>query len=186
MRTGKAVQQPSKVMRVWKTAAGFKAAIILTRGKFYCGYVGVDAKHPLHGLDYSSNSPYIKDVTGEEELGQRGAMSLLRAEGRETSPEIAFDVHGSITYAGTWDKNDWCRELDDGLWYFGYDCAHYQDGQFPDVDAEGNMVPSRFDPGSELPPKSLDFCIAQCESLARQILDKTLPFIALEHKPDDL
>ena len=146
----------SIIEKVWKTEEGFKAWILNCRGSHYCGYVGVPKDHPLHGLDYNTNSPHIRDITGEEGLGQRSPLMLLCGAGKETSPAMAFDVHGGVTFAGT----GYLDLEGDGLWYFGFDCAHYEDGSL----SEWN--------GYE--PKSIEFCVEQCESLAKQIVEKTL------------
>lgn len=177
--------KPSTIAKVWETKAGFKAAIIFTRQKFYCGYVGVPEGHSLHGLHYDSNSPYLAELTGKEEAGQRGLLSIICGAERMQSPVMVFDVHGSITFSDTWSNStDAFAELKDDNWYFGYDCAHSGDGEFPDIDAEGNIVYDSWALSTQDHPKSLDFCIEQCESLAQQILDKTLPLLALEHKPE--
>lgn len=165
----------SKVEKIWVTNAGLSACIIKTRGRFYCGYVGVPKDHPLHGLHYNNNSQFIKDVTEEEGLGQRSPIIALICEGAETSPCVAFDVHGGITFSSTWAENDHVdgsAELESSLWYFGYDCNHYEDGQFELYDEDGKLVYNYS--ASHYAPKSLDFNIQQCESLAQQIVDKTL------------
>lgn len=168
----------SSVEKIWVTKAGLAACIIKTRGRFYCGYVGVPKDHPLAGLHYNNNSTFLKDVTGEEGLGQRSPLIAFIAAGNETSPCVAFDVHGGITFSGEWKESshvDGSAELDSSLWYFGYDCNHYEDGQFELHDAEGKLIYNYS--ASHFAPKSLDFNIQQCESLARQIVDKTLPRI---------
>lgn len=147
----------STIEKVWKTEAGFKAVVIICRGSHRCGYIGLTKEHVLHGLGYDTNSPHIKDITGEESLGQRSPMMFLCGQGKETSPSVAFDVHGGVTFADTAPH----IELEnDGLWYFGFDCAHYQDG---------NM---QYENG--YPVRDLEFCIEQCESLAKQIKEKVL------------
>lgn len=176
----------SSVVKVWNTEAGFKAAVILARGEHHCGYVGVPKDHPLFELHYDTNTQYLAELSPEEEIGQRGLLTVICGAERMQSPLMVFDVHGSLTWSDFIGKKaeqgSWNKELDDGLWYFGYDCAHSGDGKFPSFDDEGNVIhdPYLWD---QSPPKSLDFCIQQCESLAQQIKDKTLPLLALEHKP---
>jgi hypothetical protein len=62
-----------------------------------CGYVGVPPDHPAWGHDYS----------GEDEVGD--CLDHAR-------------VHGGLTYAGV--RPD---SVEDGLWWYGFDCAHYGD-----------------------------------------------------------
>lgn len=156
------------VVKQWQTAAGFTAVVILCRGRHHCGYVGLPAEHLLHGLHYATSSPHIKNVIGEESVGQRGVLSLLCIEGKETAPEIAYDVHGSITWS---DYLKGFPEVDESLWFFGFDCAHCDDGvsqQYVDWCAENNIPCFESTEGF----KDLAFCEQQCESLAQQILDK--------------
>lgn len=178
--------KPSTLAKYWVTKAGLQAAIIFTRQKFYCGYVGVPKEHPLFEVGYGQNTNYLAELTGEELIGQRGPISLLCGSDRMRSPEIVFDVHGSLKFSSKWEKGD-IPELIDGLWYFGYDCAHADDGEFPDIDDEGNIIndPLGFSYVSMDQPKSLDFNIEQCESLAAQIVEKTLPMLAIEDKSNE-
>lgn len=179
--------KPSTLAKYWVTEAGLQAAIIFTRQKFYCGYVGVPEGHSLFKVGYGENTPYLVELTGEEEVGQRGAISLFCGADRMRSPELVFDVHGSLTFSSSWGDSIDIPELKDGLWYFGYDCAHYDDGEFPDVDDEGNIVhdPNGFNYRGDMQPKSLDFNINQCESLAAQIVAKSLPMLAIEDKSNE-
>lgn len=175
---------PSVLTKVWKTEAGLKAVIVCTRQEFYCGYVGVPKDHNLFEVHYNANTPALAELTGEEEIGQRGILGVICGADRMSSPSMVFDVHGGITLSDFFKSSaDEFKELDDGLWYFGYDCAHAGDGKFPRFNDEGDII---HDPYSwdQSPPKSLEFCVEQCESLAQQIKDKTLPLKQLEHKPE--
>lgn len=63
-------------------------------------------------------------------------------------PQIGdLDVHGGITFA------EELSELDN-KWVFGYDCAHHLDK-------------SRYNPHGTW--REEDFCIEECESLAKQL-----------------
>lgn len=165
------------VVKQWKTAAGFTAVVIMCRGRHHCGYVGLPKDHLLHGLDYNTSSPYIKNVIEEESVGQRSVLSLLCIEGKETAPVIAYDVHGSITWSGYLKG---FPEADEFLWFFGFDCAHCDDGvsqQYADWCAENNCPCFESTEGF----KDLAFCEQQCESLAQQIVDKlAVPAIGVE------
>jgi hypothetical protein len=64
--------------------------------------------------------------------------------GGDRSVDELIDVHGGVTYAG--------EKFGEGRWFLGFDCAH----------------------GDELfgiEGKSLDFCVDECESLAKQIAE---------------
>ncbi|MNZ33639.1 hypothetical protein D3C78_509910 [compost metagenome] len=173
-------QKPSTVEKVWQTEAGFKAAVVLVRGQHRCGYVAVGPEHPLHGLSYSESTPYLADVSDEEGLGKRSPIIMFAVSGRDSmrSMDIAFDVHGGVTFADTWARPDDGKEretdqLDTGDWWIGFDCAHSGDGSYPPEDEDGNILgyPYHFSDG---PVRELDYVVAECESLAMQIKTKCL------------
>jgi hypothetical protein len=81
--------------------------------------------------------------------------------------DIDVEVHGGLTYART--------EADGLLWY-GFDCAHYGDARDPalmDAEHKGyyeRMDTSFWDDGTV---KSLEYCVMECEELARQLKELT-------------
>ena len=77
---------------------------------------------------------------------------------KDASPEGVIDVHGGLTYAGDGD----CP-VPSKLWWFGYDCGHYGDAPEP-----GSLMARYTLSGVH---RTLDFCIEQCESLARQLAE---------------
>lgn len=85
--------------------------------------------------------------------------------------ELADGVHGGLTYASR--NNRYPVESD--LYWFGFDCAHIDDKKdfsimdeshkevyrtLMDLDFEGSTI------------KDTAFCVAECESLARQLCVK--------------
>ena len=81
------------------------------------------------------------------------------------SPEVVFDVHGSLTYAA---EDDAYPVADSGLWWFGYDCGHSGDAPEP-----GSLM-AKYRVSSDAVLRTLDYCVAECESLAQQIVEKTI------------
>ena len=76
--------------------------------------------------------------------------------------ETDLDVHGGLTYAGM---------RKDGLWWFGYDCAHLGDAADPDLMSDEYKTFSwsrALTLGGET-IKTLDFCVNECESMAAQL-----------------
>ena len=65
----------------------------------WCGYVGVNAQHPLYGVGHCLPSACLKGAT----------------------PEDTFCVHGEITFSGRH------KYIDTPLWLFGFDCCHGDD-----------------------------------------------------------
>lgn len=130
--------------KTWTTKAGLIAVVRLVRGRYYCGYVGVNSTHPAYNKDYD-----------EEEI-------------------YSLDVHGGVTFAD--EMTTMGVEVDEPTWFIGFDCAHSGDGEFPTIGKDGiYSYTSPLSLGKE--PKSLEFCIEQCESLASQLMEmvKTLP-----------
>ena len=118
-----------EIKKDWTTAAGLRAVVIIVlrgeRKSHRCGYVGIPASHPLHGVGYNA------------------------------APDL--NVHGGVTYA---DKDAAYPAPNDGLWWYGFDCAHAGDAYIdpvPGIPQFGNVV------------RSLEYCVDECENLARQI-----------------
>lgn len=165
------------IEKIWKTRAGHKAVVIFTRESHRCGYVGVPEGHPLYGKSYGEQLDCLKVLEDAEPVGERSPIALLIAagSGNYQSVDIAFDVHGSVTWADylvdpkgdegaeltAWGKAAIEAGLKDGLWYIGYDCAHYGDG---------TLGPH----GSDGPVRSLEYCEQQCESLSQQIIERVI------------
>lgn len=89
---------------------------------------------------------------------------------------ISLDVHGGITYTGTLDA---LEDIPPFLWWIGYDCGHVgdlrdidkiKDPQLRNILKSSNIF--KEEEGGSI--KSIDFCIAECESLADQLLDASL------------
>ena len=87
--------------------------------------------------------------------------------------ELDINVHGGLTYAGC---NDSYPAPSDGLWWLGYDCAHWGDVRDPSLMTpdykelhDKGLFTSALDDYGVV--RSLDYCIEQCESLAKQLKD---------------
>lgn len=154
-----------EVKKDWVTESGLRAVVLFVRGSHHCGYVEVPKGHPLHGLDYSQEHPILRARVDEhmQENSQISPINILCAavvDGEvEATPVMAFNVHGGITYAGGTGE----YPGDGDGWWFGYDCAHAGDAQ------KGEFAFSH--PGDVF--RDEEFCVDQCESLARQIASVT-------------
>lgn len=161
-----------EVEKDWVTQAGFRAVVIMGTMGSRCGYVGVPKGHPLYGARYSEPHPALVAPTGDEPIGKRGVMTLFCATpGAMNSPDMVFDVHGSLTYTGNGDGK---YPVQSELWWLGYDCAHAGDGKSPEyIEEQQKRYPDRpFMWHNDGVFRSLEYCIIECESLARQISDK--------------
>jgi hypothetical protein len=77
---------------------------------------------------------------------------------------IDIDVHGGITFSESGDKYP---VENDGLYWFGFDCAH-----------SGDATKYFRQPNDVM--RSLDYCVGECESLARQLAIVVVPPTAEE------
>lgn len=167
----------TRVERIWHTPSGLIAAVIMTDLGHRCGYVGVPAGHPLYGAAYSDETLALKPPEENTPVGERDALTLLGAaiKGRLTSaPEVVFDVHGGVTYAGTLSHLPVkVKESGASLWWFGYDCGHCDDAPAPEHTAWLQQtypgLPVMWETWPGRVHRTLDYCIDQCNSLAEQI-----------------
>ncbi|TAA11265.1 hypothetical protein EA658_16510 [Pseudoxanthomonas winnipegensis] len=133
------------IERDWITTAGLRAVVYFVDDMGHrCGYVAVPEGHPLFGVGYDEAKPAQLDEDGDG----------------------YFKVHGGLTYAAG--NGEYPVEAA-GVWWFGYDCAHAWDAPAPGSRREA--VDMRFGFGSERTHRTLDYCIAECESLASQLQD---------------
>jgi hypothetical protein len=152
-----------EIERDWITAAGLRAVCILIHGSHRCGYVELPTDHPLHGVGYSETHPSLTSPSPDTPVGKRGLIPLLLvsmiSEGEiPATPEIIFDVHGGITFAG----GDGKYPADGDGWWFGFDCAHAGDGSLnPKVNWDDSPV------------RSTEYVASECESLAAQLKEIT-------------
>lgn len=160
----------------WITQAGLRAVVLMIDDRHRCGYVEVPVGHPLHGASYSEPNAAIIPPNMDEPIGKRGLIPLMCATpDRLTAPDIAFDVHGSITFAGGGDG----YPADGDGWWFGFDCAHSNDAMSPEyyerMREEYPDKPFMHAQDANSVFRSLEYCVAECESLARQIVERTRP-----------
>ena len=154
------------VERDWTTGAGLRAVVAMMEIGHRCGYVGVPVGHPLHGVGYDSDTPALAPIDLETaEIGKRSLLGVLCAKDKLRSPEMAFDVHGGLTYAGNGEGK---YPVESDLWWFGYDCGHAGDAPAPG----STMYRYGYRDSSEV-HRSLNYCERECESLAKQIVAAT-------------
>lgn len=147
---------------------GFRCVVVMQPRGHRCGYVGVPKGHPLYGAGYSEPLPILSErsewLKGQS-IGKRGVIPLLcRNIKNGISPDIFFDVHGGITFAG----GDGKHPVPSDLWWFGYDCAHSGDARDLTVcDPATREMELKYPTGGVI--RSLEYCMNECESLAAQI-----------------
>jgi len=143
--------------------AGLSCHIIRGPVGALCGYVGVPRGHPLYGCKYSEPSAALAKRLSErlsEPIGNLGLgqmIACLSENGPTPTPEMAFDVHGGITYS----ENHKPKDGQTNLWWFGFDCAH-----------SGDYTPGGgiyFEQRPYETYRDIEYVRAQCEHLAEQL-----------------
>lgn len=110
---------------------GYATQVARGPGGHLCGYVGVPAGHPWFGKSYSDKVDVPQSVIERPiDMDKVGVINLFcaRLSAEDASNGrldivLAIDVHGGLTYAAS--KAPFCEP--DGLWWFGFDCAHAGD-----------------------------------------------------------
>lgn len=160
-----------------------RCVVVFTSMAHRCGYVGFDKTNLLYGKNYSEKFKLLKlDDIKDQELGKRSAMTLFAFDTDEeyTSPDCYFDVHGGITFASGGEDSQY--PVDSNLWWFGFDCAHYNDGKdyitakeyFKDNESVLNRiiqteeVDNMYPTGGEIRTK--EYVEQECKNLADQII----------------
>ena len=145
------------------------AVVIMTDMGHRCGYVGIPSYHPLYGKSYNKGTKVLTRMLKRikrSPIGKRGIISLFCWDGKKASPEIVFNVHGGLTYSGGCSKDYPIKKK--GTWWFGYDCAHAGDGKDLSVVSDTiREIHEKFP--HEDPIRSLEYCINECENLAKQL-----------------
>lgn len=107
---------------------GCKCVVVFNAMGHRCGYVGVPKNHPLYGKKYSDYLEIKKEDLKDREIS--GVFPLLGAcldEDERMKIEAYFQCHGGITFANGGKNSNYPIESD--LWWFGFDCGHYDDGR---------------------------------------------------------
>lgn len=144
--------EPDKVQ--WKDAAtGMPCLAVRNWRGNWCGYAGVAPSHPLYGKDYNDRVPVPKDFGDRMIDDSTPILSLFREALREADGTVGIDmaiqVHGGITFADRCmpdadEATDICHVPAEGepdhVWWFGFDCAHFQDAS-PSDGINGRMPP---------------------------------------------
>ena len=76
--------------------------------------------------------------------------------------KLDVSVHGGLTYSENTGSTD-SYPISSTDWFFGFDCAHCDDGIIELSEYELKFYLN------QSPPKSLDFVVTECESLAEQL-----------------
>lgn len=166
-----------KVEKTWKSKECYICVAIAleTRG-FRCGYVGVPKTHVFYGKNYYEKTELslddVRRIFGEEpQIGKRSPISIFTTDVDKLRIEDLLDVHGSITYSG---ENGYPIEYDEDVWFFGFDCGHYNDlrdlsitmpKEYFEQAVEHNDILR--DENAEV--RTLDYVVDECNCLSEQL-----------------
>ena len=149
----------SNTERDWTTKSELRAVCLYVNDSNRCGYVEVPAGHPLHGVQYGEPTEAIAFDEEKIEVGKKGPILVLTAglraelgQNLRRSPDVAFDVHGGLTYSG---GGNGYPANGDG-WWFGFDCGHAGDA-------------TSYSPHGVF--RTEEYVVSECESLAKQIVE---------------
>lgn len=148
--------------RVDFEAEGFRCAMRRGPTGAWCGYVGIPRSHPWWGKSYSDDVKPTADMLGPRDALDHGPIDVLcmALSGKDPkdgmSITLCMRVHGGLTYSN--DHEPYGKP--DGLWWFGFDCAH-----------SGDLVPGMerygFHDGDVY--RDQQYVVAEVQSLAAQL-----------------
>jgi hypothetical protein len=138
------------IERIWFTESGYRAIVLFTQTGHRCGYVEIPRSHTCYEKGYSD-----VDVT----------------------------VHGGLTFSAY--SEEMSYGTTEGFWVLGFDCGHYGDAK--DLEAYGLYSNMGYIPNvqenisyifdmifNDGIVRTLDFVVAECESLATQLKEMDL------------
>lgn len=124
-----------------------------------CGYVGVPKSHPWFGKSYNDDVPSTRALLEREiDIDKIGVINLLCADTPTedaTRIVLLIDVHGGLTYSESGGEHL------EGLWVFGFDCAHAGDLSPVTAEKYGSHMGETY--------RDFNYVKAETESLARQL-----------------
>lgn len=159
------------IERDW-VSSGLRCVVLASDAGHRCGYVAVPGGHPLFGVEYGQSAEVLIpawEAAKEGEIGDRGIISLIcHNDDDPPRPDVVFDVHGSLTFSASGDDD--YPVPGDGLWWFGFDCAHCDDAKDLSIMSEKyRKAYGRLDMMLDGTVRDTDYVVAQCEKLAKQL-----------------
>jgi len=155
------------IEKEWETINHLPAVVVINQAGYRCGYVGIMEDHILYRKHYSEPvnelHPYFDKILREPfEMEKLGMNRLFISLYKDPLPASVLKAHGGITYSG---NNLTSLPRSERIWWFGFDCAHYED--LPDP--KYNNLEYFFNVEGIV--RTLDYCIEECENLAEQLVD---------------
>ncbi len=154
------------VEKTWENY-GYSCVVIMSSMGYRCGYVGIKKDHPLYKFRYDEEYNALKKL--HEEIKDHkydfAKYGIIQHLSGKTRPISILQVHGGITYS---EGDSEYPVPNDGIWWFGYDCGHGGDAKDLSVVPERvKQIELKYPCGGIL--RSLDYCIQECNELAKQL-----------------
>lgn len=158
---------------------GYKCVVVFTDMGHRCGYVAVAPDHPLFGIKYNQHimSPELLQEIKSSPISKKGIIDILCWDGEEIKLSLLVNVHGGITYSGMSYLTKFPTNQFDKVWYFGFDCAHYNDAKDLNLAVKYfgyNRMKVIIELENKYPSysyfiRSLSYCEQECKSMADQL-----------------
>lgn len=147
---------------------GLRCVVIAKDTGNRCGYVGISENNSMYGLQYSDEIDIDEDTKKElmeSSCDKMSPFQLLCTDLDNIRVEYFFYIHGGLTYSSSYFRSSYPVQSD--LWWFGYDCGHYNDAKDFEIMSDKHKEIERmysFDSGGEI--RTLEYCVNECELLA--------------------
>lgn len=114
---------------------GLRCVVIFQDMGHRCGYVGIQKNNCLYGKSCNDYLEIKKeDIEDYKISGVFPLLGSILDDDERIRIDTYFECHGGITYSGGGENSKYPVESD--LWWFGFDCAHYDDGKDLDLALE--------------------------------------------------
>lgn len=171
-----------KVERRWHIHYGnnvYPSVVTGTDLGHRCGYVGIGTSHPLYKRSYSEHCNVLNCLSKDSNNWQIGNIGIIPLflhairydeddQTATTRPDIAFDVHGSITYSDC-QMDHPVRHLPYPLWWFGFNCGHAGDGRDLSLMREDRLQWYMDFEFGRHPVRTHEYTVEHCYRLAVQL-----------------
>lgn len=93
-----------------------------------CGYVRIPTTHYLYRKNYHQKlqKPSWNTIK-HNSVGKISPISIVLAKKGRVTMDILFNVHGGITFSGSF------KRFDIDGWWIGFDCSHVGDKKDPSI-----------------------------------------------------
>jgi len=131
----------------------------------------IEDQGTAHGLHYVVVAAPMGHRCGYVGIPKEHPLYGVDYSNKDPSPEFIFDVHGGLTYSGGGNF-----PIESDLWWFGFDCAHYDDAKDPSIMSEEYVLYTKHYMGDfamDGSIKDTEYVKEECIQLAKQLAEYT-------------